>query len=321
MAGFLASVPGKLNNLLNRLTEARANNLDNCNAPISDCAKTSDTRFNHLDLDISKSLAVLRVEEFFSTTSFTIPSDVYLLMVELLVGGGGGGGGGAGGGDNNTFGDGGGGGGGAETIFQYPIRVSPGDTIQVVIGSGGAGGTGGNPTQDGTDGWYGGVSYIKRNGVAVVGALGGAPGHGGIYHHTQYVQVKGGQPRAYYNFEFNVPGTAGGDGGNATNHYAATSGGTLLYPYWGGVAGSPHSDRGGGGGGSTIRGRGGGGGDGASDSDNKPADPGANGQGPGAGGGGGGGGTSSSTSAYKYGKDGGDGHGGYALISFLGAKS
>lgn len=60
MAGWLASVPGKLNTFLSRLTAARAANLDNCDSPVSDCAKTSDSRFNNLtrlDATVSSRLA------------------------------------------------------------------------------------------------------------------------------------------------------------------------------------------------------------------------------------------------------------------------
>ena len=57
---FLVSVPGKVNKLLNRLTAARAANLDNCDSPVSECAKTSDSRFNNLtrlDTTVSSRLA------------------------------------------------------------------------------------------------------------------------------------------------------------------------------------------------------------------------------------------------------------------------
>ncbi len=322
MIEFLDPINVKVKKLLNRLTEARAANLDNCNSPISDCAQTDDPRFNHLDLHVSKSLAVLKVEEFSSSASFTVPSNVYLILVEMLIGGGGGGGGGSGGGTTSSgtrLGSGGAGGGGAEAIIKYPIPVNPGDTVHVVIGAGGNGGSGGDPYANGSGGNYGGMSYAQVNGVTIVGALGGAPGGGGPYN-SGY--ASGGQPRYYSDVEFNAPGKAGGRGsdGEATSGYNASGGGSMLYPYLGGTAGSPHTSRAGGGGGASLRGRGGNGGDGASDSDGKAADPGQAGQGPGAGGGGGGAGTKSNTTAYRYGKAGGSGHDGYALLSFLGAN-
>lgn len=60
MIEFLDPINVKVKKLLNRLTEARANNLDNCNSPISDCAQTDDPRFNllnRLDVLLSSRLA------------------------------------------------------------------------------------------------------------------------------------------------------------------------------------------------------------------------------------------------------------------------
>ncbi len=53
MIQFLDPINNKLKTLLSRLTEARANNMDYLNAPVDDCAKTADERFNHLNYDLN----------------------------------------------------------------------------------------------------------------------------------------------------------------------------------------------------------------------------------------------------------------------------
>lgn len=95
----------------------------------------------------------------FTSTNFTVPSGVTSITV-TGVGGGGGGGGGSGGNNANGLGAGGGGGGSCGTMRTIELAVSPGDSIQVVIGAGGTAGVGGAAGSGGTAGGSGGFSSI-----------------------------------------------------------------------------------------------------------------------------------------------------------------
>jgi hypothetical protein len=118
-----------------------------------------------------------RFAEFISTSpslTFTVPTGVTLIKVQVFGGGGGGGGGGLIA-SATAFGGGGGGAGGfCEGIFE----VTEGDLYTAVIGAGGAGGAGlsSNP---GTAGSAGGSSSFTGTGISIsaTGGLGG--GHGG----------------------------------------------------------------------------------------------------------------------------------------------
>jgi len=96
------------------------------------------------------------------STIWTVPDGVTELL-EVLVGGGGGGGGGAGrfvGAANR----GGGGGGGSVPIKYGPIKVTPGETFTIFIGSAGVGGA--NGTADNTNGLtgtVGGTTTVTRD--------------------------------------------------------------------------------------------------------------------------------------------------------------
>lgn len=77
--------------------------------------------------------------------SFAVPADVYILYVDLLIGGGGGGGGAM---DSTKKG---GNGGRGQVLYNYLLKVNPGDVILVTIGAGGLGGAAGqNGTAGGT---------------------------------------------------------------------------------------------------------------------------------------------------------------------------
>lgn len=104
--------------------------------------------------------------QVFSTTgtsTFSVPSGVTKVKVQV-VGGGGGGGGGA---DNGRGGSGGGGGGYA---LEY-VDVSATSSVQVFVGSGGAGGSAG----DGADGTW---STFGTNGFYLYATGGGGAGTG-----------------------------------------------------------------------------------------------------------------------------------------------
>lgn len=98
------------------------------------------------------------VQEITSSTNFTVPAGISRLMVEAWGGGGGGS-------DALAFPDcvssaaGGSGG-----YFRTVLSVTPGETLQIVVGSGGAPGA------------AGGGSAVKRGGTTLVSAGGGGGG-------------------------------------------------------------------------------------------------------------------------------------------------
>jgi hypothetical protein len=144
---------------------------------------------------------------FTASGTFTIPSGVTRVMVEVWGGGGGGGGkSGA-----NYAGTGGGAGGYAKSLFTVSSNIT------VTIGPGGAGGTGGGTGGNGTAGTASSVSV-----GAVLMAGGGAAGKGN--DPTIAYTAAGGVPTATsasslgitgYAGAASVGGAVGGAGGNA----------------------------------------------------------------------------------------------------------
>ncbi|HVS58348.1 MAG TPA: DUF2341 domain-containing protein [Candidatus Saccharimonadales bacterium] len=139
--------------------------------------------------------------------TFTVPSGITSVIAKAWGAGGGGGGGGAGGAGGN------GGGGG---FSQATLTVTPGETLNITVGS--AGGAGNGSGRSGAGGGGGGYSGVLRSTTPLLLAAGGAGGGGG------------GQTN----------GETGGDGG--------AGGGTS------GVSGSTADIAGGGGGGSQSSG-------------------------------------------------------------------
>jgi hypothetical protein len=112
---------------------------------------------------------------------FVVPAGVTRLGVDIWGAGGGGGGSGAGsaaptsgactaGTGGYGAGGGGGGGGGAG---RYIIEVTPGETLLLDVGVGGTAGAVGQP------GASGGVTRVRRGGVALITAASGSPGAAG----------------------------------------------------------------------------------------------------------------------------------------------
>ncbi|MFQ5918475.1 MAG: hypothetical protein ACE5I4_00345, partial [Thermoplasmata archaeon] len=186
---------------------------------------------------------------------------------------------GGGGSDTGPAGDGGGGG------YAYAvISVTPGETLDIVIGGGGSGGvvTG---SGNGGDGGGGGTPVAGGGAGAgsstTVGGGGGGAGYAAVLRGATFLVIGAG-------------GGGGGGGGNAGGDFGGdggAGGGTN------GVAGSPSTDAGGGGGGTQSGGGAGGssgnGGNGVAGGLNVGGDGGNNGGGGGGsgnyGGGGGGG--------------------------------
>ncbi|HRJ02344.1 MAG TPA: hypothetical protein PKV67_16475 [Hyphomonas sp.] len=170
--------------------------------------------------------------------AFTIPSNVYRISAVVV---GGGGGGGAGSGFNGGKSGGGGGGGGLN--YNNEIPVTPGETLNVQVGSGGAGYLaviGSN----GKNGSNGGSSRIRRGGTNLVYATGGFGGTGG----TATVFGSGGNGGTSSG---NGTGFSGGHGGNGSFLGGGGGGGAAGYEGNGG-SGTGLAGSGGGGGGGYI---------------------------------------------------------------------
>ncbi|MCC6426296.1 MAG: hypothetical protein IT435_05695 [Phycisphaerales bacterium] len=102
--------------------------------------------------------------------TFTVPADIYVLLVE---GWGAGGGGGYTTGAVNQHGGGGGAGGG----LIKRLDVLPGDTLEITIGAGGTGTAPGPSDVDGGDG--GDTVIVHKRGGSTLATFTAAGGHGG----------------------------------------------------------------------------------------------------------------------------------------------
>lgn len=183
-----------------------------------------------LSLDFNSSAS--QIETYTSGSgTFTVPSGVTSITIEVWGGGGGGGGGDAGSGNNG----GGGGGGGGYTV-KNDLSVTPGQTFTYTVGDGGAGAVG----DSGTYGVAGGTSNVGGTYIANGGG-GGGPGNDG----------PGGAGGTASGGDVNIQGSTGitatsnigGAGGAGAHGGTGGAGGSSS------VAGSPGTAIGGGGGG------------------------------------------------------------------------
>jgi hypothetical protein len=219
-----------------------------------------------------------------SEASFTVPTGLTSINVELWgAGGGGGGSGGNSGGSGN---------GGQGAYVAGTLAVSGGQTFAYRVGGGGNAGrlgttvpnasnTGGGRGGQGQDssngasgGTGGGFSYIKLNGTYVVIAAGGGAG-GGFDQNTNASGATNGGNGGYANGSSgtskNSGGGGGGGGGGSQNSggsggsagNGASNAGGSGGQYQGGNAGSTNTPNGGGGGGGGGGYYGGGGGGGS----------------------------------------------------------
>jgi len=154
-------------------------------------------------------------QTFTSNTTWTVPSNCYIIREIFVVGGGGAGGAGG------ASGGGGGGGGGRITLVK-DVNVSPGQNISVTVGpggsaSGGAGGTssfgsvsalggGGGGSNDGSGGSSG------RNILGVSVTFSGAPSAGGGGSPDISASSKNGAKGFLYGNTLYAPGGGGGIG-------------------------------------------------------------------------------------------------------------
>jgi hypothetical protein len=178
-----------------------------------------------------------KIEIFNSSTTWTVPPGVTSIVVEGWGGGGGGGGSGA------FFGTGRGGGGGGGAYSKATISVSPGQILNIIVGSGGIGG-------NNAIGENGGGSRVVRGGTELISANGGIGGQRGsaLFNTVNGTGGNGGS---------GAGSTPGGNGGNGTSNFGGSGGGS-----GGGNGGSAQSSGngnngnspGGGGGGSVSSG-------------------------------------------------------------------
>jgi hypothetical protein len=279
------------------------------NGMVLDLDAGMNSSFNNIgttwyDLTNSSSSAVSVGQSAYTTAgtfTFTVPAGV--TSISAVVIGGGGGGAGADNAQIRNETNGGGGGGG---LAYGTISVTPGETLNITVGTGGNGGA-----ADGNGG-AGGTSTIVRSATTL---LSGGGGTGGTYRNNGNSTggASGGTAR--------IGGGSGGAGGAQSNNSGATGGGGAGgYSGNGGAggafnsAGSASTGAGGGGGGgynttsNTLR-AGGGGGTGILGSG---ADGTAGTGGSGGGGGGGSSGTSGGGNTTGLGGQYGGGGGGKA---------
>lgn len=123
------------------------------------------------------------LEKIISSKSWTCPDGV--ILISALIVGGGGGGGGAG--DDGSAGYGGGGQGGA-CLLVRDIKVTPGQSYQIVVGTGGNGGSGGER-----------INNLGTKGGDTIAfgftAIGGDPGGKDVRGENQFAGSFGGKPR------------------------------------------------------------------------------------------------------------------------------
>jgi len=250
-------------------------------------------------------MSTTKSQAFLASGTFTVPPTVSLLWVTQV-------GSGSGGNAGNPGGSAGAGGGAAATIINMPYHVTPGGTVAVTVAVGGPGGTALLPA--GTDGQTTSFGTLKTDGGT----------HGNVIPGGEYGGFGGGA-FGVVDVSGTVPGTlgqrnaqefggsnGGTSGANSPGLNGGGSGGFLI----GGAGGEGHPGNegggsGGGGGGATVYGRGGDGGGVVLGVLN----PGLAGNGVGSGGGGG----SAEFGAPGSPKPGGNGGGGYVLVSWIDA--
>jgi hypothetical protein len=163
-----------------------------------------------LDFGVETGSVATGQEDFTSpgTFTFTVPSGVTSIDA-VAVGGGGGGGG-----SNGASGPGAAGGGGGGLSWLNGISVTPGETLDVIVGDGGAQGT------NSIDGVEGGDSSIQRSGGILLLA---EAGQGGASNVTSGGDGAGGAGGS--SLDVSYGGGNGGAGGAAQNNGAGAGGG------------------------------------------------------------------------------------------------
>lgn len=177
------------------------------------------------DPRIMNRMSLIETVLFTSSTTYRVPANARLILVEGLGGGGGGGGGAR---VSTATSVGAGGGGGGAPFAQIMMVATPGSAITVTIGAGGAGGLGRTGSNgDGTDGSTGGSSRFNNfyfpggraglKGTTTGNGLGGAG----------YVDIFQGRNRNGNNASEQAEQSYSGYGGGVT-YYAAGGGSSYL---------------------------------------------------------------------------------------------
>ena len=200
------------------------------------------------DLTNSSSSAVAVGQSAYTTAgtyTFTVPAGVTSISA-VVIGGGGGGGGADDAQIRNETNNGGGGGG----LAYGTIAVTPGETLNITVGTGGAGGV-----ADAIAGGAGGTSTIVRSATTLLSGGGGAGGRYRSQGLTDDGGASGGTAR--------IGGGSGGNSGTGSGNSGATGGGGAGgYSGNGGAGGAFNAS------GSASTGAGGGGGGGYSGTSN-----------------------------------------------------
>jgi len=182
----------------------------------------------------------LNVVQITASGNWVVPANVYSVDL-VLVGGGSSGSGGSSSGSGGVYG-GGRGGNGGEIKYYNNIKVTPGQSIPIIIGAGGAGVSG---TNDGNAG--GATQFLNSNifsngGIAPskgVGGTNGYPGTGGEYILPLLIGMGYGGGGGGTASSTSSVGGGGGGGGSSAGGTGAPNGATGGTAGTGGIAGSP----------------------------------------------------------------------------------
>ena len=175
LADLSASIMGKLNDILNKINSqnTKLNNI-NTNLTNNSLESTSQTILNKLDnLKVDVDLTPLnstigttaevplnifilqaihgKMVEYVQPGNYTVTVPAYCSKIKITGCGGGGGGTVGYYGNSGSYG-GGSGGGGAAAVYETEYTVTPGQLLNITVGSGGAGGTNESRTGDATGG-------------------------------------------------------------------------------------------------------------------------------------------------------------------------
>lgn len=137
-----------IQDLVSRLTQTRAENLDNLDAPISGLLGEDSPALLYLDAPVSEAKGEISVDQVVASGAVTAPEGATWAHV-ILVGGGGGG-------QDASRGAGGSGG----DIIEFTTPVSSGQGYTVTIGAGGAVGADGGDTSVN----IGGTTWVAKGG-------------------------------------------------------------------------------------------------------------------------------------------------------------
>lgn len=176
-----------------------------------DSATSSDV------LNAIRTLSQNRSQSFFTGGSFTVPPGVTSIYISAAAGGGGGGSGATNnGGQSSLVGGGGGGGGGAgQSIYKKAYTVTPGQIIDITVGSGGEGGVG-STAGAGKFGGNGGATVIGTL-ITLAPGLSGGPGQAVQQNVAGNGGAGGSGGTGYPNGQFGSDGNYTGNGGNGAS--------------------------------------------------------------------------------------------------------